>query len=181
MFFLWCKLLGFWYFFFFLQNLSENPKCSLLVAKDPEDRTDTVITVYGDATPVMLQILACLYPWFFSVWHFPISYCSCYVTNIDLLVFVLCLKGFRPRKRCSTKCILTKTSWGILGMLCGQFYYFGSTCCFMKYWFLMKKMPNKVDFGDFRFLHIKPKAVRYVSGVATAILGSGGMLPSSLP
>lgn len=44
-----------------------------------------------------------------------------------------------------------------------------------------KKMPNKVDFGDFRFLHIKPKAVRYVSGVATAILGSGGMLPSSLP
>lgn len=50
------------FFFFFLQNLSENPKCSLLVAKDPEDRTDTVITVYGDATPVMLQILACLYP-----------------------------------------------------------------------------------------------------------------------
>uniref|UniRef100_A0A0E0QA69 DUF2470 domain-containing protein n=2 Tax=Oryza TaxID=4527 RepID=A0A0E0QA69_ORYRU len=33
------------------KNLSENPKCSLLVAKDPEDRTDTVITVYGDATP----------------------------------------------------------------------------------------------------------------------------------
>jgi hypothetical protein len=33
----------------------------------------------------------------------------------------------------------------------------------------------KVDFGDFSFLHIKPNAVRYVSGVATAILGSGGM------
>lgn len=33
----------------------------------------------------------------------------------------------------------------------------------------------KVDFGDFSFLHIKPKAVRYVSGVATALLGSGGM------
>ncbi|TVU38284.1 hypothetical protein EJB05_11644, partial [Eragrostis curvula] len=63
------------------KNLSGNPKCSLLVAKDPEDRTDTVITVYGDAVPV--------------------------------------------------------------------------------------------DFGDFSFLHIKPKAVRYVSGVATAILGSG--------
>ncbi|CAM0906423.1 unnamed protein product [Alopecurus aequalis] len=30
-----------------------------------------------------------------------------------------------------------------------------------------------VDFGDFRFLHIKPKAIRYVSGVATALLGSG--------
>ncbi|CAM0145344.1 unnamed protein product [Urochloa decumbens] len=30
-----------------------------------------------------------------------------------------------------------------------------------------------VDFGDFSFLHIKPKAVRYVSGVATALLGSG--------
>ncbi|XP_052163881.1 glutamyl-tRNA reductase-binding protein, chloroplastic isoform X2 [Oryza glaberrima] len=37
------------------KNLSENPKCSLLVAKDPEDRTDTVITVYGDATPVSDQ------------------------------------------------------------------------------------------------------------------------------
>jgi hypothetical protein len=35
-----------------LQNLSGNPKCSLVVAKDPEDRTDTVITVYGDAVPV---------------------------------------------------------------------------------------------------------------------------------
>ncbi|OEL17154.1 hypothetical protein BAE44_0021826 [Dichanthelium oligosanthes] len=63
------------------KNLSGNPKCSLLVAKDPEDRTDTVITVYGDVVPV--------------------------------------------------------------------------------------------DFGDFSFLHIKPKAVRYVSGVATALLGSG--------
>ncbi|GJN11269.1 hypothetical protein PR202_ga29447 [Eleusine coracana subsp. coracana] len=32
---------------------------------------------------------------------------------------------------------------------------------------------DTVDFGDFSFLHIKPKAVRYVSGVTTAILGSG--------
>jgi hypothetical protein len=40
-----------------LQNLSGNPKCSLLVAKDPEDRTDTVITVYGDAVPVISSLL----------------------------------------------------------------------------------------------------------------------------
>lgn len=33
----------------------------------------------------------------------------------------------------------------------------------------------KVDFGDFKFLRIEPKIVRYVSGVATAILGSGGL------
>lgn len=32
----------------------------------------------------------------------------------------------------------------------------------------------KVDFGDFQFLRIEPKVVRYVSGVATALLGSGG-------
>lgn len=43
----------------FLQNLSGNPKCSLIVAKDPEDRTDTVITVYGDAVPV-IPFLLCL-------------------------------------------------------------------------------------------------------------------------
>ncbi|PON47541.1 FMN-binding split barrel [Trema orientale] len=30
-----------------------------------------------------------------------------------------------------------------------------------------------VDFGDFQFLRIEPKVVRYVSGVATALLGSG--------
>ncbi|KAG2646345.1 hypothetical protein PVAP13_2KG491800 [Panicum virgatum] len=35
-----------------------------------------------------------------------------------------------------------------------------------------------VDFGDFSFLHIKPKAVRYVSGVATALLGSGEFSPT---
>lgn len=33
----------------------------------------------------------------------------------------------------------------------------------------------KVDFGDFKFLRIEPKVVRYVSGVATAVLGSGGL------
>ncbi|XP_073038317.1 uncharacterized protein [Primulina eburnea] len=30
-----------------------------------------------------------------------------------------------------------------------------------------------VDFGDFQFLRIEPKVVQYVSGVATALLGSG--------
>jgi hypothetical protein len=33
----------------------------------------------------------------------------------------------------------------------------------------------KVDFGDFQFMRIVPKVVRYVSGVATALLGSGGV------
>ncbi|KAK6151868.1 hypothetical protein DH2020_014503 [Rehmannia glutinosa] len=63
------------------KDLLANPKCSLLVAKDPEDRTDLVIIVHGDAIPV--------------------------------------------------------------------------------------------DFGDFQFLRIEPEVVRYVSGVATALLGSG--------
>ncbi|KAF5962221.1 hypothetical protein HYC85_003430 [Camellia sinensis] len=31
----------------------------------------------------------------------------------------------------------------------------------------------KVDFGDFQFVRIEPKVIRYVSGVATASLGSG--------
>jgi hypothetical protein len=33
----------------------------------------------------------------------------------------------------------------------------------------------KVDFGDFQFMRIEPKVARYVSGVATALLGSGGV------
>lgn len=85
------------------KNLSGNPKCSLLVAKDPEDRTDTVITVYGDAVPVSDEEKD--------------SVRSAYLRS-------------HPDA----------------------------------FW---------VDFGDFSFLHIKPKAVRYVSGVATALLGSG--------
>lgn len=38
--------------------------------------------------------------------------------------------------------------------------------------FLLKTV--KVDFGDFSFMRIQPKVVRFVSGVATAFLGSGG-------
>ncbi|KAL4578666.1 hypothetical protein LXL04_014795 [Taraxacum kok-saghyz] len=34
------------------KDLLANPKCSLLVAKDPEDRTDLVITIHGDAVSV---------------------------------------------------------------------------------------------------------------------------------
>ncbi|CAN6219334.1 unnamed protein product [Urochloa humidicola] len=85
------------------KNLSGNPKCSLLVAKDPEDRTDTVITVYGDAVPVS------------------------------------------DEQKDSVRSAY------------------------------LRRHPDAfwVDFGDFSFLHIKPKAVRYVSGVATALLGSG--------
>ncbi|XP_051215226.1 glutamyl-tRNA reductase-binding protein, chloroplastic [Lolium perenne] len=90
------------------KNLSGSTKCSLLVAKDPEDRTDTVITVYGDATPVSDE-----------------------------------------QKDAVRSAYLRRHPEA--------------------FW---------VDFGDFRFLHIKPKAVRYVSGVATALLGSGEFSPA---
>ncbi|PNX65121.1 root border cell-specific protein, partial [Trifolium pratense] len=30
-------------------DLAANPKCSVLLARDPEDRTDLVITLHGDA------------------------------------------------------------------------------------------------------------------------------------
>lgn len=35
-----------------MQDLLANSKCSLLVARDPEDRTDLVITLHGDAINV---------------------------------------------------------------------------------------------------------------------------------
>ncbi|CAL9101414.1 uncharacterized protein LOC135673773 [Musa acuminata AAA Group] len=85
------------------KNLLANPKCSLLVAKDPEDRTDIVVTIYGDAVPV---------------------------SEDDNEA--------------------ARTAY-------------------------LRRHPDAfwVDFGDFSFIHIKPKYVRYVSGVATALLGSG--------
>ncbi|GER57119.1 root border cell-specific protein-like protein [Striga asiatica] len=85
------------------KDLLANPKCSLLVAKDPEDRTDLVIVVHGDATPV---------------------------SEADKEA--------------------VRTAY-------------------------LAKHPNAfwVDFGDFQFLRIEPQVVRYVSGVATALLGSG--------
>ncbi|XP_030463796.2 uncharacterized protein LOC115683396 isoform X1 [Syzygium oleosum] len=85
------------------KDLLANSKCSLLVARDPDDRTDLVITLHGDAINV-------------------------------------------PEKdRESVRA-------GYLS-----------------------KHPNAfwVDFGDFQFMRIEPRAVRYVSGVATALLGSG--------
>ncbi|CAN1124926.1 Glutamyl-tRNA reductase-binding protein, chloroplastic [Linum perenne] len=85
------------------KDLSANPKCSLLVAREPEDRNDLVITVHGDAIPVSKQDTAA-----------------------------------------------ARTAY-------------------------LVKHPNAfwVDFGDFLFLRIEPKVVRYVSGVATALLQSG--------
>ncbi|XP_050115625.1 uncharacterized protein LOC126593568 [Malus sylvestris] len=85
------------------KDLAINPECSLLVAKDPEDRTDLVVTLHGDAIPV---------------------------SEMD-----------QPAIRTA----------------------------------YLAKHPNafSVDFGDFQFMRIEPKVVRYVSGVATALLGSG--------
>ncbi|XP_024045105.1 glutamyl-tRNA reductase-binding protein, chloroplastic isoform X2 [Citrus clementina] len=85
------------------KDLLANPKCSLLVARDPEDRTDLVITLHGDATSVA------------------------------------------EKDKAAIRAVY------------------------------LAKHPNAfwVDFGDFQFMRIEPKAVRYVSGVATALLGSG--------
>ncbi|XP_047338062.1 glutamyl-tRNA reductase-binding protein, chloroplastic [Impatiens glandulifera] len=85
------------------KDLLANPKCSLLVARDPEDRTDLIVTIHGDAISV------------------PES----------------------DRDAVRTAYLAKHPS---------------------AFW---------VDFGDFQFLRIEPKVVRYVSGVATAILGSG--------
>ena len=86
-----------------MKDLTTNPRCSLLVARDPEDRTDLVITLHGDAVSV-------------------------------------------PEKD--------------IGAVRAAY---------------LAKHPNAfwVDFGDFSFLRIEPKVVRFVSGVATALLGSG--------
>uniref|UniRef100_A0A7N0UV91 DUF2470 domain-containing protein n=1 Tax=Kalanchoe fedtschenkoi TaxID=63787 RepID=A0A7N0UV91_KALFE len=85
------------------KDILANPKCSLLVAKDPDDRTDLVITLHGDVV-----------------------------------------------------CVEEKDKEAIRATY-------------------LKKHPNAfwVDFGDFQFVRIEPTAIRYVSGVATAILGSG--------
>ncbi|KAL7194177.1 hypothetical protein ACSBR1_034563 [Camellia fascicularis] len=85
------------------KDLLANPKCSLLVAKDPEDRTDLIITLHGDVVSV----------------------------------------SEKDREAIRTA--------------------------------YLARHPNAfwVDFGDFQFVRIEPKVVRYVSGVATASLGSG--------
>nr|XP_004234820.1 uncharacterized protein LOC101267492 [Solanum lycopersicum] len=85
------------------KDLLATSRCSLLVARDPEDRTDLVITVHGDAVPV---------------------------PEIEK-------EGIR-----ATYLARHPTA----------------------FW---------VDFGDFHFMRIEPRIVRYVVGVATAILGSG--------
>ncbi|CAH9098903.1 unnamed protein product [Cuscuta epithymum] len=85
------------------QDLLANPKCSLLVAKDPEDRTDLIINVHGDAIAV---------------------------SDTDKDDIRAAYLARHPDA----------------------------------FW---------VDFGDFQFLRIEPTIVRYLSGVATALLGSG--------
>ncbi|KAF2554648.1 hypothetical protein F2Q68_00018360 [Brassica cretica] len=86
------------------EDLLANPKCSLLVARDPEDRTGLRITLHGDAVLV--------------------------VSDKDQAA--------------------VRSAY-------------------------LAKHPNAfwVDFGDFSFVRIEPKVVRFVSGVATAFLGSG--------
>ncbi|XP_028761235.1 uncharacterized protein LOC114719849 [Neltuma alba] len=85
------------------KDLIANPKCSLLVARDPVDRTDLAITLHGDAFAV-------------------------------------------PEKEKAA----VRAAY-------------------------LARHPNAfwVDFGDFYFLRIEPKVIRFVSGVATALLGSG--------
>ncbi|KAL3631617.1 hypothetical protein CASFOL_024601 [Castilleja foliolosa] len=85
------------------QDLLANPKCSLLVSKDPDDRTDLIVTVHGDALPVTESELEAIR--------------TAYMTT-------------HPDA----------------------------------FW---------VDFGDFQFLRIEPKVVRYLFGVATALFDSG--------
>ncbi|XP_022718887.1 uncharacterized protein LOC111277044 isoform X1 [Durio zibethinus] len=96
------------------KDLLANPKCSLLVVRDPEDRTDLVITLHGDAIAVSEKDQAAV-----------------------------------------------RTAY--LAKHPNAFWIENSA-----YTSIMK-----VDFGDFQFMHIEPKVVRYVSGVATALLGSG--------
>ncbi|KAL9255447.1 hypothetical protein AKJ16_DCAP13825 [Drosera capensis] len=88
---------------FHTKDLLGDPRCSLLVIKDPADRTDLVITLHGDAVSVSEEDEEAV-----------------------------------------------RTAY-------------------------LAKHPNAfwVDFGDFQFVRIKPKAVRYIPGVATALLGSG--------
>ncbi|XP_045795585.1 uncharacterized protein LOC123890088 [Trifolium pratense] len=85
------------------KDLAANPKCSVLLARDPEDRTDLVITLHGDAV---------------------------FVPEKDNAAIRAAYLARHPNA----------------------------------FW---------VDFGDFRFVRIEPKVVRFVSGVATALLGSG--------
>ncbi|XVF30825.1 hypothetical protein REPUB_Repub16aG0091300 [Reevesia pubescens] len=82
-------------------DLLANPKCSLFVTRDPEDRTDLVITLHGDAISVSEKDKA-----------------------------------------------VVRTAY-------------------------LAKHPNAfwVEFGDFQFMRIEPKVVRFVSGAA--LLGSG--------
>lgn len=74
--------------FFFPQNLQVNPKCSLLVAKDPEDRTDLVVTLYGDAIYVCsFSLYGILVINFFMESDFNEIYCA-------VIFWLIWLSGF---------------------------------------------------------------------------------------
>ncbi|XP_052173572.1 uncharacterized protein LOC127788923 isoform X2 [Diospyros lotus] len=85
------------------KDLLTNPRCSLLIARDPEDRTDLTIILYGDAISISEEDRESAYNAYLS------------------------------------------------------------------------RHPNAfgVDSGNFLFMRIEPKVVRYVSGVATGLLDSG--------
>lgn len=69
--------------------------------------------------------------------------------------------------------------WASASSLSSLFVFHGfSPVRVVHYYYLVEVMRQifvKVDFGDFQFLRIEPKVVRYVTGVATALLGSGGL------
>ncbi|MBA0742304.1 hypothetical protein Gogos_015372, partial [Gossypium gossypioides] len=96
------------------KDLLANFKCSLLVARDPEDRTDLVITLHGDAIAVSEKDQAAIRTAYLA------KHPNAFWIENSAYVPIL-----------------------------------------------------KVDFADFQFMRIEPKVVRYVSGVATALLGSG--------
>lgn len=56
-----------------MQDLTANPKCSLLVARDPEDRTDLVITLHGDAITVSYGLLFISLIYMIYVFSFPFT------------------------------------------------------------------------------------------------------------
>lgn len=147
-----------------MQDLLANPKCSLLVAREPEDRTGLRITLHGDA------VLVCVSHRCFIVY-----------THLHLSFNVCCMQyiGFWQRSSGCSICLFSQASQCFLG----KHHLFVMS----RKWktmvnndisisisepFLLKIV--KVDFGDFSFMRIEPKVVRFVSGVATAFLGSGG-------
>ena len=95
--------------------------------------------------------------------------------------FLINCLGFWERCNCCSNNISGKASWCIQGNLFPPFssmLHVFLECIFVAFCQgedLIISSIFKVDFGDFQFMRIEPKVVRYVSGVATALLGSGGV------